>query len=63
MAKLGKFFLAQPKSNSGSLVRQNMRTVGVSDMWNRIDHIAIVVSDVGRSSAFYGNILGMIPVG
>ena len=63
MAKLGKFFLGQPKGKSGSLVRQNMRTVGVSDMWSRIDHIAIVVSDVGRSAAFYGNILGMIPVG
>lgn len=61
MAKLGKFFLGQPKNKSG-LARQNMRTVGVSDLWNRIDHIAIVVSDVGRSAAFYGNILGMIPI-
>jgi len=33
---------------------------GVRDLWSRVDHIAIVVSDIGRSSAFYGSKLGML---
>jgi len=33
---------------------------GVRDLWSRVDHIAIVVSDIGRSSAFYGSKLGMV---
>ena len=28
----------------------------------KVDHIAIVVSDIGRSSAFYGSKLGMVQV-
>jgi len=35
---------------------------GVSDLWSRVDHIALIVSDVGRSAAFYGTKLGMIQV-
>jgi len=33
---------------------------GVRDLWSKVDHIAIVVSDIGRSSAFYGGKLGMV---
>merc|ERR1712106_484975 len=35
------------------------RNIGVSDMWSSVNHMAIVVSDVGRSCAFYGGTLGM----
>ena len=34
----------------------------VSTRNSQVDHIAIVVSDVGRSSAFYGGTLGMVQV-
>ena len=34
----------------------------VSSRNSQVDHIAIVVSDVGRSSAFYGGTLGMVQV-
>merc|ERR1712025_475455 len=40
-------------------VSQIGRHVGVSDLWNSVNHIAIVVSDVGRSCAFYGGTLGL----
>ncbi len=32
---------------------------GVSDLWNVANHIALVVSDVGRSLAFYTDVVGM----
>jgi len=32
---------------------------GVSDLWKTVNHIALVVSDVGRSVAFYSGVLGM----
>jgi len=32
---------------------------GVSDLWSSVNHVAIVVSDIGRSCAFYGGVLGM----
>jgi len=32
---------------------------GVSDLWKTVNHVAIVVSDVGRSVAFYSGVLGM----
>ena len=32
---------------------------GVSNLWSAVNHIAIVVSDVGRSLAFYTDIVGM----
>ena len=37
-------------------------TQGLSDMWNRVNHIAIVVTDVGRSVAFYTHAVGMSQV-
>ena len=36
---------------------------GVSDLWKNVNHIAIVVSDIGRSVAFYSGVLGMKQVG
>jgi len=35
------------------------RNTGVSSLWKGVNHIALVVSDVGRSVAFYGGVLGM----
>ena len=32
---------------------------GVSSLWTNVNHIAITVSDVGRSLAFYTDIVGM----
>ncbi len=32
---------------------------GVSSLWNTVNHVAIVVSDVGRSLSFYTDIIGM----
>jgi len=32
---------------------------GVSDLWKNVNHVAIVVSDIGRSVAFYSGVLGM----
>ena len=32
---------------------------GVSELWSSINHVALVVSDVGRSLAFYTDIIGM----
>ena len=36
---------------------------GVSDLWKNVNHVAIVVSDIGRSDAFYSGVLGMKQVG
>jgi len=54
-----KKFLASKAKNVARKVSQIGRHVGVSDLWNSVNHIAIVVSDVGRSCAFYGGTLGM----
>ena len=32
---------------------------GVSNLWSSVNHIAIVVSDVGRSLQFYTEVVGM----
>ena len=32
---------------------------GLNDLWSGVNHIAIVVSDVGRSLAFYSDVIGM----
>ena len=32
---------------------------GLGDLWTGVNHIAIVVSDVGRSVAFYSDVIGM----
>ena len=32
---------------------------GVSNLWSSVNHIAIVVADVGRSLAFYTDVVGM----
>ena len=32
---------------------------GVSKLWSSVNHIAIIVSDVGRSLQFYTDVVGM----
>ena len=32
---------------------------GVSGLWTSVNHIALVVSDVGRSLTFYSDVVGM----
>ena len=32
---------------------------GVSDLWTNVNHIAIVVSNVGKSLSFYTDVIGM----
>ena len=32
---------------------------GVNDLWTSVNHIAIVVSDVGTSLSFYTDVVGM----
>lgn len=32
---------------------------GLNDLWTGVNHIAIVVSDVGKSLAFYSDVIGM----
>ncbi len=32
---------------------------GVSDLWTNVNHVAIVVSDIGKSLAFYADVIGM----
>jgi hypothetical protein len=32
---------------------------GISNLWTSVNHVALVVSDVGRSLAFYTDVLGM----
>lgn len=38
---------------------QTVVNPGVSDLWSAVNHIALVVSDIGRSCAFYSGKLGM----
>ncbi len=35
---------------------------GVSSLWTSVNHIALVVSDVGRSLTFYTDVVGMTQV-
>ena len=35
---------------------------GVADLWNDINHIAIVVKDVGTSVTFYTQVVGMTQI-
>ena len=35
---------------------------GVSDLWASVNHIAIVVSDIGTSLAFYTDVVGMTQI-
>ena len=36
-----------------------MTSRGVSELWTGVNHIAIVVSDVGKSLVFYTDVIGM----
>ena len=35
---------------------------GVNDLWTSVNHIAIVVSDVGTSLSFYTQVVGMTQI-
>ena len=35
---------------------------GVADLWSDINHIAIVVKDVGTSVTFYTQVIGMTQI-
>ena len=39
------------------------KPAGISDLWKSVNHVALVVSDIARSAAFYGGSLGMKQVG
>jgi len=54
-----KKFLSETAKTVQRKVHKVDRNIGVSDMWSSVNHMAIVVSDVGRSCAFYGGTLGM----
>merc|ERR1712037_223952 len=41
------------------IIWHTMSDRGVSDLWSSVNHIAIVVSDVGTSLSFYTDIIGM----
>ena len=41
------------------IIWHTMTDKGVSDLWSSVNHIAIVVSDVGTSLSFYTDIIGM----
>ena len=34
-------------------------TKGISGLWMSVNHVALVVKDVGRSLAFYTDVIGM----
>ena len=42
-----------------SFLKYNMSERGVSDLWSSANHIAIVVSNVGKSLGFYTDVVGM----
>jgi len=60
MEKLVPIINERPRRKLTMPILPNQTPGGVRDLWSRVDHIAIVVSDVGRSSAFYGGTLGMV---
>ena len=38
---------------------QDIFRFGVKNYWHSVNHIALVVSDIGRSLGFYANVIGM----
>ena len=42
---------------------RGLKPAGISDLWKSVNHVALVVSDIARSAAFYGGSLGMKQVG
>ena len=51
---------ATPSSSSSSSEDDDFPLVrGVGKMWSNVNHIAIVVEDVGRSLQFYTDVVGM----
>ena len=59
----GRQALAVAEDNSAALSSEDeeeaMVVRGVSKLWGEVNHIAIVVSDVGTSLQFYTDIIGM----
>jgi catechol-2,3-dioxygenase len=46
-------------SGPSKLVKKGLGNRGMANLWKRLDHIAIIVSDVGRSLAFYTDVIGL----
>lgn len=46
-----------PEEEEGE--EEDLFTRGVSNLWTKVNHIALVVSDVGRSLQFYTDVVGM----
>ena len=43
-----------------NIISPSAETVrGINDLWTTVNHIAIVVSDVGASLSFYTDVVGM----
>jgi len=65
--KIEEFRKMMKNLNPGDSINHQVTTflppsVGVSDLWQKVDHVALVVSDVGRSAAFYRLKLGMTQI-
>ena len=46
--------MSQSKESSSSSVHR-----GIGGEWSAVDHVALVVSDIGRSLHFYTEVVGM----
>ena len=46
------------RDNNSIVVRDGKHGV-FSNYWDKLDHIALVVSDVGRSVSFYAELVGL----
>ena len=45
-----------------NLVTRAVTTRGICDMWSRVNHVAIVVENVGKSLGFYTHVVGMCQI-
>lgn len=48
----------RPRTRKFTMMRGS-KPAGISDLWKSVNHVALVVSDIARSAAFYGGSLGM----
>jgi len=46
-------------NSAKAMAFEGSNELGVSNLWCSVNHLALVVSDVGRSLSFYSNIVGM----
>ena len=50
---------AEDLANMTNMDEDSTPERGVSDLWSVVNHIALVVSDVGRSLQFYTDVVGL----